>query len=281
MKVAKGNSRRLPEALTEPLLAFVDDQEEVEDLLELSTTAIAQLRLMPQTLKVLEGVARKKAPLAERRRQNAQARRLAGLAHQEAERQFPLLYSQALIALWSALEVLVRDLVIAKIQVSPEVLRAEPFAKLKVRLGEYLSLDEDERGQLIVELLEQDLQARLKPGIGRFEPLLQAIGIGGGTAESIRRQLFELSQVRNVLVHRRGVADRKFVSQCGTLAVPVGKRVTVSPELYARCHAAAMAYVMTLILRLTKQAGGRENRALAAHVRSAEQWLHTPIQRGT
>ena len=68
--------------------------------------------------------------------------------------------------------------------------------------------------RLVLELLEQDIGARLKPGAGRFECVLEALGFQGGVQESLRRDLVEFRATRNVLVHNAGVVDLKFKKTC-------------------------------------------------------------------
>jgi uncharacterized protein YutE (UPF0331/DUF86 family) len=48
-------------------------------------------------------------------------------------------------------------------------------------------------------------------GCGRFESLLDTIGLGGSVEETVKRLFLELSQVRNIVVHKAGKADKRIV----------------------------------------------------------------------
>jgi hypothetical protein len=58
------------------------------------------------------------------------------------------------------------------------------------------------------------VSANLKPGVGKFEALLDPAGLGGGTADCARKNLFELSHVRNLVVHRSSIVDARFKAAC-------------------------------------------------------------------
>lgn len=51
-------------------------------------------------------------------------------------------------------------------------------------------------------------------GVARFETLLALVELSGAIDEEHRKGLFELQQVRNVIVHRAGIVDRRLREQC-------------------------------------------------------------------
>lgn len=82
--------------------------------------------------------------------------------------------------------------------------------------------------------------------------------------ESVRKSLFELSQIRNVIVHKGGKADRRLVEGCGWLGLQRGATVHVSGAMFARYRLAAYWYLIELRGRVDERFGGRRP-AQASH----------------
>jgi hypothetical protein len=243
-------SKRVPQWATSPLRAYLDDVEELERLLHLSMRGISMVRAMPKAFDALALVEPDEYASEDARARRADVGEYARLAQEEVDRGFPLLHAQAVISLWTGLECVIRNLAAAWFRNRPQAYQVDLAKRIRVRLGEYQALSLDERGYHIVELIEQEVSASLKLGVGRFEALLEPIGLVGGVPDAVRRTLFELSQIRNVLVHRRGVADRRVVEQCPWLNLVLGEVVIVSHEQFRRYHASSVAYIMELIQRL-------------------------------
>lgn len=249
-----------------PLGTFVDDQIEAGQLLQLAMSGISVLRAMPQGLAALAKYDPDKFGGTEGEGHRDGVRRNAELADREVSRDFPMLHAQAVVSLWSSLEVLIRDLLALWLQNRPETLQRDSFKRLRVRVAEYEALTTEERSAYLVEMLEQELQASLKPGAGRFECLLDAIGLGGGLPDGVRKRLLELSQIRNVLVHRRGVVDKRFTERCPWINVSVGKTLVVSDASLTNYHIAAMAYSMIIVQRLSSNFGAEPDENLAGMI---------------
>src|SRR5687768_13032772 len=128
--------------------------------------------------------------------------------------------------------------------------KKRPLRSLRITLGDYEGVAPEDRANYLLDILEREVAAVLKPGVGRFEVLLESFGLSGAVPESVRRCLFELSQVRNVLVHRRGIADRRLIEQCPWLQLKIGDRAVVKNEQMHRYTTAAMAYSMIILRRL-------------------------------
>lgn len=109
-----------------------------------------------------------------------------------------------------------------------------------------------EQCEYIVRLLDQ--QCALE-GISQFEHLLSPVGLAGSIDDGIRRDLYELEQLRHVLVHRRGLADRKLLDACPWLGRSLGDRVEVDHSTYRRLWQASHAYAYELLRRVAEQFG--------------------------
>lgn len=252
----KKKKKRTPDWAMEPFERVLDQMEEADQILHLSTRGISVLRAMPQ---VVEAIAQAK-PHESSDGEDPQARlerakKEADLAQREVDRGFPLLHSQAVISLWGSLEDVVRTFLAKWLRNEPSAKQVDALRKLKICLGEYESMDEEDRCFYIVDRLQDEIASPLRRGVSRFESLLEPFGLSGSVDKDVQRNLYELYHVRNVLVHRSGLADRKLVEACPWLDVAVGDEVTVSHEAYAKYHASAAQYVLDLIVRVAGRFG--------------------------
>jgi hypothetical protein len=179
-----------------------------------------------------------------------QVREEAKLARQEVDKGFPLLYSPMLVSLWSSLEDLMHTFLAAWVTHTPGAKQAEALQKLKVKLSEYEALDEEEKGFYIVELLEREGRSPLKQGASRFEHLLDSFALAGAVDSDVRESLFEMNHIRNVLVHRRGVVDKRFVDACPHLGFSIGDSVSVDRRSFDRYSNSVAKYVLQVFSRV-------------------------------
>lgn len=177
------------------------------------------------------------------------AEKLERFANEQKNHNFSFLYALAVVRLWTILEALINDLVITLLSSFPDALQADSIRKLRGPLVEFIGATPNERAEYLMELLVQELRAKLKPGIGRFETILEAVGMGGPVADAPRRFLYELSQVRNAIVHRNGRADAKLIQNCPWLNLKVRDDIHISPEQF-HCYMTAVDwYILELSRR--------------------------------
>ena len=175
-----------------------------------------------------------------------EAERQAEFAKQELDKGFPLLHAQALISCWTALEVYVENLLAAWLENEPSSLEAEAVKKLKVPLWEYHQMDAQERCLYTMQLLQRELSGPLTAGITAFEVQLRPFGLAGHVDKDISKDIFEANHLRNVLVHRGGVADRRLLSACPWLALELGEPVVVGHEEFGRLSLAIIHYAFVI-----------------------------------
>jgi hypothetical protein len=87
--------------------------------------------------------------------------------------------------------------------------------------------------------------------------------MSGPIEESTSKDLFEMSNVRNVLVHRSGIADRRFHERCPWRPETKGIRLTVSHTDYQRYLAAIHLYLFELLVRDLIRQGRSRSEAVA------------------
>jgi hypothetical protein len=174
-------------------------------------------------------------------------------AERERDRGFPLLYAHTTVAAWGALEAAITDFLVFWITEKPEVLKTEVFTGTKIPLAEFETLERDERMRLLVNELERSLRSQFKAGASRFEALLSAIELSGPMEEETRKDLYEMFHVRNVIVHRASIADRKFVEACPWLGYSIGDQLVVSSEDWERYRTATAGYLAKVGERAAKR----------------------------
>jgi hypothetical protein len=127
----------------------------------------------------------------------------------------------------------------------------DALKELKGPLLPFLTLSLSERATLILKLLEKDLGgSQRQVGVARFESLLEQFGLGGGVAPLVKRTLLELWAVRNLVAHKNGVADLRFIETCPWFSASPGTQLFVSPLHYRRYSLASTWYIGEVTRRL-------------------------------
>jgi len=246
--MGRSSARRIPAWVQEPIRQCLDAIQRLLDVVRLSARGIAMLRGMPNLLEALELLS-DEADDQEAADVEA-AKREAKLAEREVDTGFPVLHAWAVVGLWTLLEAMVRDLVATWLKRKPTAWRCECVAGLRVRIGEYQAVPEYQRHAFVADLLERELGAGLRAGVARFETLLEPFGLAGAIPKRLRREIFELGQVRNALVHRAGKVDRQLLDACPWLDHKIGDDLHVTGPTLLSYQGAAIAYVKLIICRL-------------------------------
>jgi hypothetical protein len=227
-----------------------------QDLLEIAIAGISRMRLAPRMVKELERLQRivgqepSVTPTDHER-----AKRQAELAEREITQGFPLLHRHAAIVVWSGLEATVRLFVARWLQQTPDAMATEAVQKIRVKLADYERLQGEDRFFYIVDRLEQETSAPLKCGVARFESLLEPFHLSGPVEESTRRTLFELNHVRNVVLHRASVVDRRFHDACPWFNLKPGDKLQINHEAVFRYFLHATRYAIDLLFRIHRHFG--------------------------
>jgi hypothetical protein len=170
-------------------------------------------------------------------------------AANERKAGFPYLNGMAAIRLWTILEVAVEDLALDVLK-NPTPSVSDVLRGLKGPLLEFAAASPDQQAEFLLGELKLTLKATLKSGVGRFEALLSPLGLGGAVDDYVRKALLELSVVRNVLVHRSGIADLRVIASCPWRNWQTGAQVSVSGQDLAMYECAVLWYLTALSLRI-------------------------------
>jgi hypothetical protein len=230
--------------------------DELEMFVDICANALDKSTQVVQTIDVTQRLA-KQANLSEHimtEEELVRIREKAGevevFARQQKEDGFTYLFGLAIIRLCSILEALVYDLVVDFISRPEECKDKDLIYGLKGPLLEFATASPEQQADFLAERLKDAVNAGLKPGIGRFESMLEPIGLGGGIDPDVRRVLFELSQVRNAIVHKGGITDKRFAKSCQWLNIKVGKPLKINSQNFFMYRVAVYCYAVELRLRI-------------------------------
>jgi hypothetical protein len=226
-----------------PFARYLEYVDDIHNLVELTRAGMRRVQMMPDLLAILYN----DQELDDNRRSQRESEsRLAELAANEEQRGYPLLYAHSVVSLWGSLEVLVQDLAAAWLSTHSQALTEPPLSAIKLPVGTLRSFRDDDLMVYVVSEASRTLKSDLKLGVGQFESVLDAVGLGGGVDQRVRDGVFYLQQYRHLLVHRGGVADRRFIDNCPALAYCVGETVRVPAALYLDLWLASQMYAATL-----------------------------------
>ena len=162
---------------------------------------------------------------------------------------FPFLHSLATFRLWAILEAGVEDWLRELLAIHPEMWERPRFAQLEGALVPFGLAAPHQQAEILFDGLKERLAAQLKIGVGRFETLLDACGIGGGVCDVVRRIILELVEVRNIVAHRNGKADERFLQQCPWFAGANDQTILVTQLHFQRYVTAVHWYLVELSRR--------------------------------
>lgn len=154
----------------------------------------------------------------------------AEVARQELERGFPLLHSHALMGIWGALEAMVADVCVAHALSNPVVLQREPFSKIKVPAVTFLSYSRRQQTVVLLEEAQKPHGTTARIGIEQFEVPLGLVGLNGAVDPDVRNTMRIAKALRNLVAHRAGVVDARFLQTCPDVGLEEGQVVKITGD---------------------------------------------------
>lgn len=235
----------------EPFERFHEHHHRRNDLLHMLREAVHFIQARPLLIEQM----RSEWGPEQADRELAQAQHNSKVALAEAQAGHPLLHAQAVVLLWGDLEALLSDFLASWLSNTPEARSLEAVKGLKIGFGEYEGLTGEDRAAYLLERLEDKLGSRRAGGVERFEILFRLFGMTSKLDSQVARDLLELSAVRNLLVHRRGVVDVRFKAQCPWTSYQLGAQLDVSHDEYHRYFDGVDLYVFEVTQRLLVRHG--------------------------
>jgi hypothetical protein len=138
-------------------------------------------------------------------------------------------------------------------------LRNEKFAgkeqglrKIRVSVADFNAMSEIERNYHLVSEYRRELRPRHRSSIEVFESILHQFGLQGAMDPELKRSLIELEFVRNILLHRRGIADSRFLEGCPLTTVKIGAAIIPDEKSVGKYTHAVLDYYELLRGRIKR-----------------------------
>jgi hypothetical protein len=248
----------IPRYVAEPLRRFSDYHHDSIRLLHMCMRGISMQMALPQTVSALRQYEalhpnREFESEEEHAKKLKDAQAAAAFAEKEIKEGFPILNAHVLVGLWGALESGVEDSLVGALLNEPALLRVEPFAKVRVPLAEFESLERDERIRLLLQEVKRGQSTDRPQGIDGLERLLGYMNLSGEVDPEIKKTLWEMQNLRNVIVHRGSIVDRRLLKNCPCLKFEIGAALKVLHDDIHRYDHALHQYLREIVERLGRK----------------------------
>jgi len=154
------------------------------------------------------------------------------------------------VSLWGSMEAVVEDMLLGMLVNERHLLKKSEFADTKLSLAEFETLEKEDRMRFLLDDLKGSRAMRGKRGADRYEALLEVFDLSCAVKPEIKQAMFEMQNVRNVIVHRGSFADRRFVKSCPALNFKIGEKIVVSEPMFTRYVNSLLEYAISLMHRL-------------------------------
>lgn len=246
------DSKEYYKKLNQPLTEFLINIFKLHDIIEASCIGLIHAKETPNLMKRMHKLENSNLDLEEL---ISEPKRVAETASEEIDAGFPFLYSQSLLMIYSNLENTIKSFIIEYFK-NNEMTEFEYNDGKKINLTAG-SLSDGEVVEYTFKKYENKIMGNrsLGYGIERFEALLEPIGFNGDVDPLIIKDIHELSQLRNTIVHRASIADKHFVEKCPDLGYNIGDKVIIDHLDYEKYYCAVGEYVLEIARRLGRQMG--------------------------
>lgn len=221
----------LPEKIKNRFNDFADYQ--VKTMMLISVT-VDSFRLYPQQIKLMKAVQELERSYGKTINEDRlkQVREREPIVKEEAEKGFPFFHGMASVGIWGSLEALIEDELALCIEANPKFLERDQIQRIKIPFSQFNSMTAEERIFYVIDSIERETQSKFKQGISQFEFVLDVFGLSGEVPDITKKTLLELCNVRNVIVHRGGIADKRLLNICPWLNLTVGDPVYVDARMF-------------------------------------------------
>ena len=259
-RVARVTKKKVPKWAIQPFNRCLNFLKEIDSLLVLSIRGIGGLRGVYALSKAIQEVDTLKCGHEDKKSEITDVKLkdmkiISQLAESETKKGFPVLITHALISLWSTLEILIDDLVVAWLSNKPELLHHDRLAKVKIRLAMFLKLSEEDRILFLAEEIKRHHGVVYKKGIEGFEEILSYLTLTGAVNVSTKQKLIELKEIRNVYIHRGGNIDHRAIEMCKWMKWKKRQKVEIDFKGYRKYYETVCKYALCLVNRMRKYFG--------------------------
>ncbi len=178
----------------------------------------------------------------------AHAERLRAFAERQQKSGFPYVAHVGAVRAWTVIEAAVRDRA-RDLLADDRVWRVEALQRLEGPLVPFALQSREEQIEKLLDMMTAPGDGRT-PGVGAFEPLLHRLGLVGSVEDEVRRALFELGELRHVVVHRNGLADKRYLERIRGASLRVGDPVVIEWSRFRGYLRAAVWYFLEIERRV-------------------------------
>ncbi len=237
----------------EPVRVFAEYVEDERDLIELSRVSVEMLRTERATSRQLQDA-------SDTLTRAVPATKLVARAQAESQTDHPLLHGHSLVAIWSALETMVGDLIEAWLLSWPSA-RTHVGALVAVSGLHGLPPDEWAAGaRQALDRRYQKLNQKIRSPrrLDHYEWLLAAVGLVAAAQDDDARMaqnLWEMQQIRNAFAHKRGSADARLVANCPHLGFKVKDQIRIDRHAWEDFLVTTVLYADVIVRRMKRELG--------------------------
>lgn len=257
----------IPKWAAEPLRRYLNQSTEICKVLGTTIYASHAAITMPRILHATPKMEPDQTPKGD---VDETMEKFASFAAHEKERGFPVLHAHASVILWGFFQASIEDLLAAFLMNEPERLRTEPFARIRIPLAEFEGSEREERMQLLITELKRSANVSRRHGLDRIEALLEPFGFSGPVHDLVKKEVCALDHIRNVIVHRACLVDRRLADACPWLNLKIGEPVIITHTAFKRYDSALTHYLGRIMERVAAHFG-KPFRALPEGTQESEE----------
>lgn len=268
--IAEPTNDDLPTWFAEPTLGCLDFLNHLMDLMELTEVAITRAHNEGDLGRTL--ATRWNDLMGERGDPEGHRRRgldVEALAKSEVEGGFQTFRAQNIVLLWGTLERFANDLLVAVLVNDPGQRADEALKAVKGSLIDLVGLDIEEQCAQVAHAAGWKAKGT-GSGANRLESILKLAGLSGPVDPIAKQNLHVLNEMRNVIVHRRGVADRRFLERCPLPGMKMGERMRIDLRTVRAFSMSALNYSTCVINRGIKKYSGGDHQVRMAKLDGLE-----------
>lgn len=171
------------------------------------------------------------------------------IADKEIGDAFITSYSEAIVTIYSIVEAAVSNVARLIFPLVPEVAEHDKFKKASIPFAKIIGMDTENIYEYFYELYEREVTQGGKYGYNRFDAILKPLNIetSGKLKNNQANDIFELAQVRNVVVHKLGIADKKFIEIFPNFGIQSGSRIVIKQEQFKKYYMACRDFVLAIV----------------------------------
>jgi len=155
-------------------------------------------------------------------------------------------YKTHLLEIYTLLEVCIKKIIIALIKKLDFNEHPKELRNIKISLSEFNSFDEDDKIEFLFNNLERNTNGGINYSLDRFENLLKVFGLNGPINKSIKKNILELSQIRNLLLHKDGYVDNHFKKKCPFSKYKNQKKINLDSSDLQKFRNSVYYYILLL-----------------------------------